>query len=388
MPAPHIYLDHNSTTSIDPRVLEAMTRAWSECGANPASQHELGRKARRMLEIAREEAILLLGARPFGMHADRVIYTSGGTEANNLALFSMAGEPGDRVIVSSIEHPSIIAGAQELMRRGYDVQFAQVNSDGAVQRESLASLLNDRTRVVSIMLANNETGVIQPVAELAEICHARGALIHTDAVQAIPKIPEGFEQLNVDAMTLAPHKFHGPLGIGALVVKHDVKLKPQLLGGFQQAGERPGTENVPLAVGFTSALGLWEGNYDEFPAAMRSLRNDLERSLRASFPDPTEMVVIGEDAPRLPNTSNVSFPGLNRQALVMALDMAGVACSTGSACASGSSEPSPTLVAMGLAKDVIEGSIRLSLGVFTTAEEVAEASRRIVNTVKHLRSAK
>jgi len=235
------------------------------------------------------------------------------------------------------------------------------------------------------MLANNETGVIQPITEVARICRERGALAHTDAVQAVGKIPVNFRELGVDAMTVAPHKFHGPLGIGALVLRHGVKLQPQMFGGFQQGGMRPGTENVALAVGFHAALKLAADELPVRAARMNTLRDELEKNLRAEI---LEMVVIGEQARRLPNTSCVSFPGLDRQALVIALDLAGVACSTGSACASGSSEPSPTLVAMGLPKPVIEGALRFSVGAFTTAEEVAEAGRRILKTVKHLRSQK
>jgi cysteine desulfurase len=394
MPAAPIYLDHNSTTPIDPRVVEAMVRAWTDCGANPASQHGPGRAARRMLEEAREGIAELLGAKTGGMDADRVIFTSGGTEANNQAVrgllpMSLAGTkpgPGMGLFSSAIEHPSV-ASLSEFKRLPVDpagVAIIPADFDA---------------KLVSLMLASNETGVIQPVAELARVCRERGITVHTDAVQAIGKIPVHFRNLGVDALTLAPHKFHGPLGIGALVIKHGVKIQPQLYGGFQQEGLRPGTENVALAVGFHKALEVAVRELPERAARMENLRNQLERALLESFPVSQEMVVIGattlspalsqretEKPPRLPNTSCIAFPGLDRQALVMALDLAGVACSTGSACASGSSEPSPTLVAMGLPKEVIEGAIRLSLGAFTTPEEVAEAARRILKTVKHLRS--
>jgi cysteine desulfurase len=393
MPAPHIYLDHNSTTPLDPRVAEAMTRAWRDCGANPTSQHAPGRAARRMLEEARDGIGELLGAKTGGMDADRVIFTSGGTEANNLAVFGLfpfGTDPGPnsrdpvpgRVLISTIEHPSLIAAVPGMAGPG------MVNSSGVVQVDALLDPIFAGPQLVSLMLANNETGVIQPVAEAARCGREQNKLVHSDAVQAVGKIRVHFRDLDLDAMTVAPHKFHGPLGIGALIVRRDVHVVRQILGGFQQEGLRPGTENVPLAVGFHEALKLAVAELPERGERMRSLRDQLERALREAFPNPHEMVVIGENAPRLPNTSNVSFPGVNRQALVMALDLAGVACSTGSACASGSSEPSPTLVAMGLPKAVIEGSIRLSLGAFTTAEEVAEAARRIIKAVKHLRSAK
>lgn len=393
MPAPPIYLDHNSTTPIDPRVAETMTRAWHGCSANPSSQHALGRRARRTLEEAREGILSLLGAKTSGMDADQLVFTCGGTEANNLALLGLplAGtKPGPgasplHVAISAIEHPSVVAAAEELTRRGGSVSRLPARSDGVVDREDQVP---GGMCLCSVMLANNETGVIQPVVETARALQERGTVIHTDAVQAVGKIPVNFRELGVDALTVAPHKFHGPLGIGALVLRHGVKLQPLLFGGFQQGALRPGTENVPLAVGFYAALKLAVEELPERAERMRSLRDEIERSLREAFPAPNEMALIGENAPRLPNTSNVSFPGLNRQALVMALDMAGVACSTGSACASGSSEPSPTLVAMGLPKHVIEGSIRLSLGAFTSGEEIAEAARRIINTVKHLRSKK
>jgi cysteine desulfurase len=384
--APTIYLDHNSTTPIDPRVVEAIVRAWTECGANPASQHGPGRRARRMLEEAREGIAELLGAKTGGMNADRVIFTSGGTEANNLEIRGLAQEqPNRSVAISAIEHPSIRGAADELVRSGCRVRTIPVALTGEISvGDDFANAIAE-TQLVSVMLASNETGVIQPIAELAERARAAGALVHTDAVQAVGKVPVHFRDLGVDAMTLAPHKFHGPLGIGALVVRHVVKIQPQLFGGFQQEALRPGTENVALAVGFHEALRLAISELPERAARMQALRDELELALAVEF---SEIVIIGQHAPRLPNTSCLAFPGLNRQALVMALDLAGVACSTGSACASGSSEPSPTLLAMGLPEAVIDGAIRLSLGAFTSGPEIADAARRISLTVKHLRSLK
>jgi cysteine desulfurase len=397
MSAASIYLDHNSTTPIDPRVVEAMVRAWQDCGANPASQHGPGRKARRMLEEAREGIAELLGAKTGGMDADQVIFTSGGTEANNLAILGLAGGPGDRVVISALEHPSIGVAARELRRRGWDVVElgASFGRPTWIDPHLLSASVSGgpaETKLVSLMLANNEAGVVLPVRSLIGRSddETKGIFrVHTDTVQAVGKIPVKFRELGVDAMTVAPHKFHGPLGIGALVLRHGVKLQPQLFGGFQQGGLRPGTENVALAVGFHEALRLAIYELDDRAARMKSLRDQLERELLESGRrDAYPTVIIGEHAPRLPNTSCIAFPGIDRQALVMALDLAGVACSTGSACASGSSEPSPTLVAMNLPKPVIDGAIRLSLGAFTTADEVAEAARRIIKTVKHLRSEK
>jgi cysteine desulfurase len=362
-------------------VVEAMARAWQGAGANPASQHAPGRRARRMLEEAREGIAELLGAKTGGMDADRVLFTSGGTEANNLALRGIDRGEAEAILISSVEHPSIVATAETMRRCGVPVRVAQPH-----ELDVWCDFWFTPTGgLVSVMLANNETGIIHLIREIAATCRQRPVPIHTDAVQAVGKIPVSFRELGVDAMTVAPHKFHGPLGIGALVLRHGVKLQPQLHGGFQQEGMRPGTENVALAVGFHEALRIAVAELPERAARMQQLRDELERLILAETPD---TIVIGSTAPRLPNTSCISFPGLNRQALVMALDMAGVACSTGSACASGSSEPSPTLVAMGLEKAVIDGAIRLSLGAFTTASEVAEAARRIIKAVKHLRSQK
>lgn len=378
-----IYLDHNATTPIDPEVAEAMARVAREGLANPASQHQAGRKARRILETAREGIAELLGAKTGGMDADQVIFTSGGTEANNLALLGLAAARPGAIVISAIEHPSVVGAAEELHRRGRDVRKLPVTAAGIVDLSAAESAIsNHQSAIASLMLANNETGVIQPVAELAALCHAANVPIHTDAVQAIGKIPVSFRALDVDALTVAPHKFHGPVGIGALLLRHGMKLEPQLFGGFQQAGLRPGTESIALAVGFHRALERWQADAEQRAEQMRAIGAQLERDLLAAAPG---AVIVGHAAPRLPHTLNIAFPGVNRQALAMALDMAGVACSTGSACASGSSEPSPVLLAMGLPGEVIEGSIRLSWGAFTTAAEAAEASRRILKCVNHLR---
>jgi cysteine desulfurase len=403
-----IYLDCNSTTPIDPRVLEAMAAAWRDFPGNPASQHGVGRRARRRLEEAREAIGELLGAKVGAMDADRVVFTSGGTEANCLAILGemldalcrlvTAESRGRCLAVSAVEHPSVFRAAEVMTSRDADVDVWPVGHDGILDFEwsldpgtpsgrgsPTATHSHPDPAIVSVILASNETGVIQPVQEIAKRCREFRALMHTDAVQAVGKIPVHFRELGVDAMTVAPHKFHGPIGIGALVLRQGIELQPGLFGGFQQGGLRPGTEGVALAVGFEEALRIAVSDLEARAARMRLLRDDLERRLKTEI---AGMVVIGESVPRLPNTSCVSFPGMDRQALVMALDLAGVACSTGSACASGSSEPSPTLIAMGLEKAVVEGAIRLSLSAFTTAEEVVEAARRIIKAVKHLRGAK
>jgi cysteine desulfurase len=380
-----IYLDHNATTPLLPEVIEAMRACYAEPCLNPASQHEFGRRARRRLEDARERIGELVGANVSGRDADTILFTSGGTESNNLALRSRAGSsstPVSRVVSSQIEHPSITALTDELSRQGYQIDHLPVDQTGVLRASALPDLLHPETRLVTAMLANNETGVLQPVAQLAASAIQRGAPLHTDATQAIGKIPVNFRALGAATMTFAAHKFHGPIGIGALVLRHGITLMPQLFGGFQQAGLRPGTESVALAVGMLTALELAHAELESRRQRLTALRDEFEHTLIANRPN---TIVIGADAPRLPNTSNISFVGLDRQALFIALDQAGVACSTGSACASGSSEPSPTHLAMGLDEAVISSALRFSFGATTTAAEAAESSRRILKVCNDLR---
>jgi cysteine desulfurase len=386
-----LYLDNNATTRTAPEVVDAMAAALRQRYANPASQHQAGRRARRVIEQARERVGELLGANMAGRHPDRVIFTSGGTEANWLALRGLAlARPRSEgriphVVVSAVEHPSLLAAGESLARDGWRVTHAGVDREGVVGVDQLVASLNADTQLVSVMLGNNETGVIQPVAEIARVCRERGIAIHTDAVQAVGKIDVSFSQLGVDALTFAPHKFHGPVGIGALVVRGDVPLAPQLGGGFQQQGFRAGTESVPLVEGLRVALELWASERDTRTRRLAELRDTFERQILADLP---YAEVVGAGAERLPHTSNIALRGLDRRALVMAFDQAGIACSTGSACASGSSEPSPVLVAMGCDPEVIAGSIRLSWGADSKIEEVAEAARRISNICNQLRRAK
>jgi cysteine desulfurase len=398
-----IYLDHNATTPVLPEVIEAMRECYAVPYLNPASQHEFGRGARRVLEAARERIGELVGANMSGRDADRIIFTSGGTEANNLAIRGLIGEgrfngPGNNghnpengsralphLIISAIEHPSVAAVADHLTTLGWHVDRIGVDRRGVIRATELPALIRPETKLVAAMLANNESGVIQPVAELAAICAQNSIPLHTDAAQIIGKLPVSFRELNAATMSFAAHKFHGPLGIGALVVRHDVDLAPQLFGGFQQGGLRPGTESVALAVGMLRALELWHAESAARIARLSQLRADFERAICAGWP---AAVVIGAEAERLPNTSNIALVGLDRQALFIALDQAGVACSTGSACASGSSEPSPTHLAMGCDPTVIGSGLRFSFGVGTTAAELDEATRRILKICNDLGSKK
>jgi cysteine desulfurase len=382
-----IYLDHNATTPVLPEVVEAMRACWAEPHLNPASQHEFGRRARRVLEDARERVGELVGANMAGRDADRIVFTSGGTEANNLAVRGLlqragASPPPVRIVISALEHPSITVLADHLAQSGCHIDRLGAERNGLVRVDDLPHLLQRETRLVCAMLAQNETGVLQPVGTLAAICAERNVPLHTDAAQAAGKLSLDFRGLGATTMSIATHKFGGPLGIGALVVRHGVELAPQLFGGFQQGGTRPGTESVALAVGMLRALELWQANRDAWQSRLAAMRDQFERTIRDGWP---AAVVLGADAPRLLHVSNIAFVGLDRQALFIALDQAGVACSTGSACASGSSDPSPAVVAMGLGEAEISSALRFSFGVSTQPAEADEAARRILKVCNDLR---
>ncbi len=388
-----IYLDHNSTTPIDPSVAAVISDCYAEGFMNPASQHRPGQRARRTLESIRVRISEILGAKTTGMQTDQLVFTSGGTESNNLALLGLAdsvsgsNSPSQarpaRVLISSIEHPSVFGAAEQLVRLGHDVEKIPVDRNGVCDLNALQELLQTPTTLVSLMLANNETGVIQPVAKAAEMCRSAGTLIHTDAVQAVGKIAVDFHVLGVDAMTFTAHKLNGPRGIGGLVVRHGLTPQPLHFGGFQQMAVRPGTEDVALAAGMGQAFELFVDQLEPRSLAMQRRRDQLQHKLVSEFND---LVINGGQAERVPHTLNLSFPGVDRQSFLLAADMAGLAISTGSACASGSSELSPVLLSMGLEKDLVEGSVRISLGVGTTDTEIDSAAQRIISIVNNLRS--
>jgi cysteine desulfurase len=380
-----IYLDHNATTPISPEVVEAMNRVHAAGLGNPASQHQFGQQARRTLEEARHGIAEILGADLDATEPDRLVFTSGGTEANNLAVLGIAkaaarGLP-EQVILSGIEHACVIGAAERLLDDGWQVDTLGAHADGNVRGERLPNLLSDKTRLVSVMLANHETGVVQPVGELAEVCNRAAVPMHTDAVQMVGKLPVDFRRLGVAALSLAAHKFHGPLGIGALILRAGVPIEPMLFGGHQQEGLRPGTESVALAVGMWTALRAWQREQDSLTARLTGLRDHFEVGLKAALPN---IVIHGDRVRRVPQTSSVGFPGLDGQVLFTALDVAGVACSTGSSCASGSTEVSPTLLAMGVPPSMASSSLRFSLGTATTEAQVDEAVSRIAAVCRQL----
>ncbi len=371
-----IYLDNSATTPVLPTVWEAMRPFLTDVYGNPASSHAAGRRARQALEDAREQTAALLGA-----HPDEVIFTSGATEANNLALFGLAGATPARVIVSPVEHPCVLEPVGRLAEAGWTVDWLPVDQAGVVPADALPPLLRPETRLVAVMLANHETGALQPVAELAARLPG-GVAFHCDAAAAAGKVPVDFHRLGVASLTVSAHKFHGPKGIGALLLRRGVKLRPLLHGGHQQQGRRPGTEPVALAVGLAAALNL---AHREGPA-----RRDHVLRLRGRFLEILQttagpVVVNGPAQGGVPHTLNVSFPGCRADALLMNLDLAGVACATGSACSSGSLLPSPVLQAMRVPGEVLHAAMRFSFSALLTETEVEEAARRIAAVVARLR---
>ncbi len=378
-----IDLDHNATTPLDPEVFEAMRPYWL-AGGNPESRHAAGRAARRALDRARQAVAAILGASP-----EEVVFTSGGTEANNLAVLGLAGQgsgPGPPHLVSSpIEHPAVAEAVARLETTGFAVDRPGVDAQGRADAPAMARAIRPGTRLATLMLANNETGAIQPVAALAALAGERGVPVHTDAVQAVGRIPVDFGGLGVATLAASAHKFHGPAGAGLLLVRNGVEIPPRLFGGGQQGGRRPGTPAVALAVGLAAALRRWDDQAAQRVARWTGLRDRLEAGLIAAI-GPGRVARNGpaEESSRLPQTVNLGFPGLDGDALLMQLDLAGVAASLGSACASGASEPSPTLLAMGVPTDRLRSSVRFSLGATTTQAEIDEAVRRVAAVVDRI----
>jgi cysteine desulfurase len=331
--------------------------SWLGTPANASSRHGFGRTARTALDNAREQVAAAVGA-----HPTQIVFTSGGTEANNFAIqgFCSALPPG-RIAISAIEHPAVTRPAQAMTQRGWKVTRIAVDANGSVTPSALENALQEPGALVSVMLANNETGVVQDVPALAAIARSRGAMMHTDAVQALGKIPLDFGALGVQAMSLSGHKIGGPQGIGAVVLDKRLDMRPLLYGGGQEKGLRSGTENIAAIVGFGMACELLLSRL----SFESDLRDELEAGLRAM-----DAVVFGAKAPRVPNTSFFAIPGIDGETLVMALDRAGYAVASGSACSSDSVDPSPVLLAMGVAPELAQGAVRVSLGPDNTQQEV------------------
>lgn len=364
-----IYFDHNATTPIDDRVLEAMLPFLKSFYGNPSSLYRHGRIVRSAVDAAREQIAALVDVQP-----SQVIFTSGGTESNNLALATLP--PQGRLAISAIEHPSIIEPALRLKRLGTQLDIINVDANGLITQGAIDKVIMEKPDLVSIMLANNETGVIQDLAPYAKKLRANDITVHTDAVQALGKIPVSFNQLGVHMMSLSSHKIYGPKGCGALVFEKGVEIRPVFLGGGQEQELRAGTENVAAIVGFGKAAELAKAELAERSEQLLALRELLEAGL-TTIPG---LTIFAQQANRLPNTVQFGIPEIDGEMLLMKLDQKGIAVSSGSACASGGSIPSPVLIAMGVEAGLAKSAIRLSLGLANTKTEIFE----FINQLKAL----
>lgn len=374
-----IYLDHNATTPVDPRVLEAMLPALREGFGNASSLHWFGQQARAALDQARAEVARLIGANPA-----EIVFASSGTEADNMAVRGALGTaPAGRrtILYSAIEHHAVMNTAKALAEEGWTVKVVRVGTDGVLDLDDLAAKLDETTALVAVMRANNETGVVQPVEEAARLAHAKGALVHCDAVQAAGKIPVDVRALDVDLLALSGHKIYAPKGVGVLYVKRGTRLRAWVRGGSQERNRRAGTENIPGIVGMGRAAALAREELPAESARLGALRDRLEQRLLA-IPGARR----NGEGPRVANTSNVSFEGIEAESLLMALDLAGIAVSTGAACAAGAVEPSHVLRGMGLPLERVQGSVRFSLGRGTREQDVDRAAAEVATAVARQRS--
>ena len=376
------YFDHNATTPVAPEVVAAMAEALASTFGNASSVHAYGQRAKAAIDEARSSVATLIGA-----EAAEVVFTAGGTEADNFALRGAAealeARGRKRLVSSTIEHEAVLNTCRHLARRGHDWATVPVTTDGVVTTAALEGLLSAETAIVSVMHANNEIGTIQPVADLAAMARAHGALFHTDAVQTVGKVPVDVRALGVDMLSLSAHKFNGPKGVGALWIRRGVRLAPILTGGRHERNRRAGTENVAAIVGLGVAARLALRHLREEAARLEALRDRLERGILSTV---SGTVVNGGGAARVPNTTNISFTGVEAESLLIALDLEGVAVSTGSACSSGSLEPSHVLKAMHLPSGRAHNAIRFSLGAGNTADEVDHVVGLLPAVVEKLRS--
>jgi cysteine desulfurase len=382
MPRLPIYLDNHATTRTDPRVVEAMLPYFAEDYGNASSLHVFGQKAAAAVDSAREEVASLIGAEP-----REIVFTSGATESNNLAIkgvAAMSRQAGARIITCRTEHRAVLDVCRKLQRDGFEVVFLPVDETGQVSAEQVAAAINDQTILVSVMLANNEIGTLQPIASIGAICKARGVLLHTDATQAVGKIPVDVQALHVDLLSFSAHKMHGPKGIGALWVRRrdpHVRLEPLFDGGGQERGMRPGTLPVPQIVGFGEACRIAATEMAKDATRMAELRDRLHEGLTERL---EETHRNGHPTDCLPNNLNMSFAGVRGEALLMALR--NVAVSSGSACTSASVEPSYVLRAIGLSDELAHASLRYGLSRFTTEDEIEAAIEETAGAVRRLRA--
>ncbi len=375
-----IYFDHNATTPVDPEVFRVMQPYFSEVYGNASSIHSFGQQARAAAERAREQVARLVGARPA-----EIVFTSGGTESDNLAILGVVGASRagrKHVITTSVEHHAVLNTCQALEKRGVQVTYLPVNADGLVDSAAVREALRPETVLITVMMANNELGTIQPIEEIGKIATEADVWFHTDAVQAAGKIPIDVGRLGVDLLSLSGHKIYAPKGVGALYVRSGAHLAPQSFGGHHQRDLRPGTENVPGIVAMGRAAELALEKLAGEPARLAALRDRFEQAILERIP---ETRVNGAGAARVANTTNVMFSFIEGESLVIALDLKGLACSTGAACSSGAIEPSHVLTAIGLEPHEAHASLRFSLGRTSTAEEVDRAIGLLPGVVEYLR---
>jgi len=374
-----IYLDNNSSTRIDPAVLEEMMPFLTTQYGNPSSPHRFGSQVKDASRLAHERVAALLGCEP-----NEVVFTSGGTESDNAALHSALQNSPDRrhVVTTAVEHNAVLNYCDAFVRRGCEVTIVEVSEQGHLDLAELESAIRPETAVVSVMWANNETGVIFPLAEIAEICRRHSVFFHTDAVQAVGKMPIDLTKMPVHFLSLSGHKLHAPKGVGALYVNRKARFHPLVIGGPQESGRRAGTDNVASIVGLGKAADLAVAALEEENSRVRALRDRFESTLLAQIDD---VAVNGDPDRRLPNTSNVAFTGVDAQAVLIKLDQEGICCSLGSSCTTGSVQPSHVLRAMHLTNERARSSLRFSFGRFNTEAELDQVLEIIPRTIKKLR---
>jgi cysteine desulfurase len=375
-----LYLDNNATTCVAPEVLDAMLPFFQEFYGNPSSMHTFGGQLHRRVEDARAQVAAIIGADP-----EEIIFTSCGSESDNTALMSAVESfPAKKhVITTRVEHPAVLNFAKHLARKGYKITYIPVDSLGRLDMDFFKKSLDDNVAIVSVMHANNETGVVFPIEEIAAMLRQRGILFHTDAVQTLGKVPINVKELPVDMLSLSGHKLHAPKGIGALYVRKGTRFNPYLIGGHQERGRRAGTENVPYIIALGKACEIARENIAQETAYVSKLRDRLEKELMARCPDTR---INGDTVSRLPNTTNISFEYIEGEAILLRIDRHGICASSGSACTSGALEPSHVLRAMGVPFTAIHGSIRFSLSRYNTDEEIDKVIEVMPPIIKELRS--
>lgn len=378
-PYPPIYLDNAATTAVRPEVLSKMLPFFTEKAGNPSSIHTAGREARKAVENARRQVAAALGA-----EAREIYFTAGGSESDNWATRCAAAETGKKhVITSAVEHHAVLHSCRAMERDGFRITYLPVDENGMVSPADVRRALTDDTALISVMAANNEVGTLEPIQEIGQLAREAGVLFHTDAVQAAGAIPIDVNAWNADLLSLSGHKFHGPKGVGALYIRKGTRIHNLIEGGAQERGLRAGTENVPGVVGMGEALSLAVAELPEYAAHVSALRDRLIQGILSAVPDAR---LNGHPTLRLPGNAHFSFPGVEGESLLMRLDLAGIACSGGSACTSGSLEPSHVLSAMGLSPDLGRSSVRFSLGRDNTAEEIDRVLTVLPPIVEDLRS--